>query len=452
MLNKVKCRKAAKKIILLLCVLNTFVVNVFAQIKGTPALDKTGGWIFRDWGNSNNVFYNAMGPGDNNFPKITFFGATGNMMPTGVLKEKITAIRDVFKTAYPNPQGCSMLYKLSADKDKSNSNPRFIVFSIDAHGIEHDGNGGLSKVNIASTQGDNKFGGNQPNYDGLLSVYINKIPHEKEYGFFTKQTQFEEALKTKQIPNLSGVYMMPPQNNFNEADKYFSTKKLPLPDAKIGNRADDYFVFRNMEYYNHPQYGIVEKHMDKIILTKYKKLPYKPLQRKEFLALLLLQINIKKDKILNYKKEKTADLEKHHEKLIAGYDMELEFVKKLTEYNKDDLEKNATISAVHKNIVKDISYYTINSKNYPELKLSAIKDIFIEDSTMGYTPCKLIKYYKSDKDEDIQTIMVNWYYEIPVTNNPKYNEHPGIDSRSFYQAIKNKLDWRRLEALLMKIN
>jgi hypothetical protein len=435
--------------------LNCLVTNA-QQLKGTAALDKTGGWIFNDWGNSNNVFYNPMGPGDNNFPKITFFGATGNMMPTGVLKEKITAIRDIFKAAYPNPQGCSMLYSLKAAKEKTNNDPRFIMLSIDAHGIEHDGKGGLAALNIASHQGDNKYGGDQPSYDGLLSVCINKIPHENSYGFFTKQTQFDEVLKTKQIPNLSGVYLMPPQNNFSEAGQYFSPKNLPLPNAAIGNKADDYIVYRSMEYENHPQHGIVERHMDKIILTPHGKLPYKPIKRKEFLALLILDIAFKKQQLItNYesdKSEKTTSQITNYNNNISSYNWQETFVKKIEDYYKNDLDKNATISAVHKNIVKDLSYYTINSRNYNELKLDVIKDIFISDSTKGYTLCKFIKYYKSANDEDIQSIMVNWYYEIPVANNPNYKEHPAIDSRSWYQAIKNKLDWSKLQALLTKIN
>jgi hypothetical protein len=442
-------------ILIIICTFNCLVVNLNAQQpKGTPALDKTGGWIFNDWGNSNNVFYNPMGPGDNNFPKITFWGATGNMMPTGVLKEKITAIRDVFKAAYPNPQGCSMLYSLKAAKEKINSSPRFIMLSIDAHGIEHDGKGGLNTLNIASTQGDNKYGGNQPSYDGLLSVCINKIPHDNMYGFFTKQTQFDEVLKTKPIPNLSGVYLMPPQNNFNEAGQYFSLKNLPLPNATIGNKADDYIVYRNMEYYTHPQYGIIEKHMDKIILTSYGKLPYKPIKRKEFLALLVLDIAFKKQQFINNyesdKSEKNTSQIDNYNNNINKFNLQESFVKKVEEYYKNDLDKNATISIAHKNIVKDLSYYTINSRNYNELKLDVIKDIFISDSTKGYTPCKFIKYYKSDKDEDIQSIMVNWFYEIPVTNNSNYKEHPAIDSRSWYYAIKNNLDWSKLQELLMK--
>jgi hypothetical protein len=115
------------------------------------------GCIFNDWGNSKNVFYNPMGPGDNNFPKITFWRATCDLIPTVILKEKITDNRNIFKAAYPTKK-CSMLYSLKGSKHKRNNDPRFIMLSVDAHGIEHHGKGGLNILNITSTEGDNTCG------------------------------------------------------------------------------------------------------------------------------------------------------------------------------------------------------------------------------------------------------------------------------------------------------
>ncbi len=446
-----------KKLILTIFTIFSALAIANAQpAKGTPTLDKTGGWIFVDWGNSNNILYNPLGPGDKNFPKITFFGATGSMIPDAPLKEKLTQLRDIFKEAYPNPQGHSILYKLSASKEKIPANPRFITLSMDAHGIENDGKGGLNQLNIASTQGDNKFGGDQPNYDGLISVFINKIPFDNSFDFFPKQTRFDEVLKTKQIPNLSGVYLRPPLNNFEEAGKSFGGRNLPLPAEKFDYSAKNCVVFRHMEYSNSRDYGLVERHMDKIILTNYKKLPYQPLTRKEFLTLLLLDKNQEIEKLKTYLEAQKAkrtlekrEIENFNENL-ERYSSQIEIVNKLIEINQSSLQKPATLSVAHKNIINDLSSYTIDKNNRRELKFSVLKDVFIDDHRIGYTPSKLVKYYKSDKDEDFQSIMVNWFYEIPVANNPKYKNHPSLDNRSLYQAMKNKFDWDKLASLLTK--
>lgn len=446
-----------KKIIVLTLII-AFNVNIFAQsAKGTAALDKTGGWVFYDWGNSSSVFHNPLGPGDKNFPKITFSGATGSMIPVSPLKEKLTQLRDIFKETYPNPQGHSILYKLTANKEKIPANPRFISLGMFAHGIENDGKGGLTQLNIAATQGDRRFDGDEPDYDGLISVFINKIPSDNSFDFSPKQTRFDEVLKTKQIPNLSGVYLRPPLNNFEEAGKNISAKNLPLPADKFGYTAENCVVFRHMEYAESRDYGLVERHMDKIILTNYKKLPFSPLTRKEFLSLLLLYKNQEIEKLTSsFEREKAQGTPQksqldHFNRTLEGYKAQLEIVNKLTEINQNSLQKPATLSVAHKNIINDLSYYTVDKNNRRELKFSLLKDVFIDDYKIGYTPCKSVKYYQSDKDEDFQTIMVNWFYELPVSNNPKYKDHPSLDNRSLYYAMKNKFDWDKLASLLTKL-
>jgi hypothetical protein len=446
-----------KKLILTILIAFTLFASANAQpAKGTPALDKTGGWVFNDWGNSNNIIYNPLGPGDKNFPKITFFGATGSLIPDAPLKAKLTQLRDIFKEAYPNPQGHSILYQLSAAKEKLPGNPRFVSLAMFAKGIENDGKGGLTQMNIASTQGDRKFGGDEPNYDGLISVYINKIPADNGFGFFPKQTRFDEVLKTKQIPNLSGVYLRPPLNNFVEAGKYIREKDLPLPTDKAVYTADNCVVFRHMEYFDSRDYGLVERHMDKIILTNYKKLPFSSLTRKEFLTLLLIRKNLEITKLKSYLEGEKAKrtLEKREvdrfNQTLEDDNAQIEIVNKLMEINLNSLQKPATLSVEHKNIINDLSGYTVDKNNRRELKFNVLKDVFIDDYKIGYTPSRFTKYYKSDKDEDFQSIMVNWYYEIPVANNPKYKNHPSLDNRSLYYAMKNKFDWNKLASLLAK--
>jgi hypothetical protein len=430
-----------KQIISIFCLI-FLAGNVIAQpTKGTPALDKTGGWIYI--GSMGNQFsFDPVKPNDTGFPTMNF-PAGGGMKPNPLLAEKLVKLRNIIKEAYPNPQGTSIIYGLSAMKDKKPEDPRFVWFYLNGHGLENDGKGGLSQMNLASAQGDTKFTDDQPDYNGLFSVYINKIPYDEVYSFFQKQKQFDEILKTKQIPNVSGIYMMPPKNNFAEEAESTYFKNLKIPQPKIGNEADKFTVFRFVRYFDDTKYGMVERHMDKIIMNSYGKLPYKPLTRKEFIAVLKLHLETKLEKL----KTQTG---KNSSKNIENGINEIAAIEKLRELNQNSLDKPAILDVKHRKIVDQVWAYANNSKNYPELQIGKLKEVFIDDLDIGYTPCKLIQYYKSPKDEDIQSIMVNWYYEIPVGNNPNFDKHPSQDNRSFYQAMKNKLRWDKLESLLTR--
>jgi hypothetical protein len=448
------------KLIILNIPLCLSILLAKAQTKDSPNYDKTGGWIHYAPKDSYLHLHNPMGPGDAGYPTLQYTDVTKYVM-TKTLNDKLKTLLSVFKDAYPNPQGACITYSLQkVAKEKPNDAPRLIKLYLNAYQLENDGKGGLNKLDVANDI-PGKFTGEPPNYDGLLSVFINKIPHDEQYGFFQKQKQFDEILKTKQIPNVSGIYMMPPQNNFEEAASYNTAavyKNMAVPKAdNADSDLDKYTVFRFVSYFNDNKYGLVERHMDKIILTGYNKLPYKPLTRGEFIEVLLLKHKTEFNKFKNDNEKEEVQKQMNEKaknlylKNLQRYENEITALEKIKELNKNDLSKPATLSIANKNIVNDLYSYAYNSKNYAELQIQKLKEVFIDDVKMGYTPCKFIKYYQSAKDEDIQSIMVNWSYELPVGNNPKANEHPNLDSRSMYQAIKNNLDWSKLEALLMKI-
>ncbi len=449
-----------KKITFFFCVFCAIAGNSFAQpAKDSYNYDKTGGWIHYAPKDSYLHLHNPLGPGDAGYPSIKFPDGSKYTI-NKALSDKLILLRNVFKDAYPNPQGACITYSLNTiSKEKPADVPRFIYLSINGYQLENYGNGGLNQLNVANDI-PGKFTGKPQNYDGLLSVFINKIPADDDYGLFKKQKQFDEILKTKQIPNVSGIYMMPPQNNFEKAAAYNSAavyKNMKLPSGdNVDTDLDKYTVFRFVSYANE-EYGVVERHMDKIIMTSYNKLPYKPITRGEFIDILLLKHKTAFNKFKN-DNEKEEVLKQMNEKAknvylknLQRYENEITALEKLKELNTNELGKPATLSIANKNIVNDLYGYAYNSKNYAELQTDKLKQVFIDEIKIGYTPCKLIKYYKSAKDEDFQTIMVNWYYELPVANNPKYNEHPSVDSRSFYQSIKNNLDWSKLEVLLLKL-
>jgi hypothetical protein len=420
--------------------------------KGTPALDKTGGWIFYAPKDSFLHYHNPLGPGDPNYPNIRVDGRPYPISPS--LANKLTILRDTLRDAYPNPQGAAINYSLHVVATNP-QDPRLIHFRLNAYELQHDGAGGLKPIDVANDL-PGRFIGEPPNYDGLLSVFLNKIPHDVQFGFFTKQTKFDEILKTKQIPNVSGIYLMPPRNNFAEKAQHAAPKGFTLPPAAISNDADNYTVFRFVEFTKGRVNNLVARHMDKIIMSSFDKLPYKALTRSEFLAVLKLDAQTRMEKIakqfiVDQTKRALSDRQiAAHDKVIADMNADLQVIEKLSELNAATLDKPATIAVAHKNIINDLYGYSHNSKNFPEMQIAKISEVFIDDVTLGYTPCKLVKYYQSTKDEDIQSIMVNWYYELPVSNNPNYDQYPNLDSRSFYMAIRDKLDWKKLEGLLMK--
>ena len=429
-----------KKIILLFTLICT-VLTGFAQApKGTAALDKTGGWIFYDWRNSNKILYNPLGT-DENFPNIVYKGILTPYTVSPTLKEKLTQLRDIVKTAYPKPQGFSFLYSFEAiAQEKLSDQPRPIYFKCDPHGIENDGNGGLNTINIASAQGDERYAGEKPpGYLGLFSMSINSV-HYNLYDFFPRLTNFDEVLKAKLVPNVSAVYMMPPKNNFATAILDANDKSITTPSALIGNKADNYFVFRHLHDIKKNNDGyFVGTIMNNIILTNKNKMPYQVLKRKTFLALLKLYYSNYNEK---YKRTTNGTIK-------TEADWQLEIIEKLEELNASDLDKPATLYAEHKNIHKDLWIYWHDKKGNPLLQIEKLRNIFTTDPDNGYSICKKIKYYDSPNDEDFQTIQVNWLYEIPLSNNPKAATHISNDSKSFYQAIKNNFDWDKLYRLLL---
>ena len=85
-------------------------------------------------------------------------------------------------------------------------------------------------------------------------------------------------------------------------------------------------------------------------MTNYKKLPFSPPTRKEFLTLLLLYKNQEIDKLKNYfegeKAKRTLDKSEidSFNRSLDGYNAQIEIVNKLMEINQTSLQKSATLS------------------------------------------------------------------------------------------------------------
>ena len=124
--------------LLLIC----FTSIIHAQ-NGKAAIDEIGGWVAINGYNSNYSLLDARGTGVP-FPMIAEQGGK-TTKPSPLMRDKLLQIRDLFVSAYPKPLGHSMLYDLKLSRQKSENDPLGMYLTINGHGLEYDGKGGLKK-------------------------------------------------------------------------------------------------------------------------------------------------------------------------------------------------------------------------------------------------------------------------------------------------------------------
>ena len=426
----------------------------FAQTKaGEAMLDATGGWIHYLSNNSSYRVYNHLGPGDAGFPTMSIFGGLGTAAPNAALAAKLKTLQAIFQSACPKPQGHCLTYGISTRKDVPESQPRFVIFSINAKGLESDGKGGVAPINVAASQGSTRFAGKAPNYDGLVSVVLNDVSPKPEYKFFTRLTQFDALLATKAIPNMSGVYLRPP----SVVNTRTTGPGQPLPaslQALVDSKTVHVFSYTHIGD-GYDMGSKVEQHMQKIILSSYARMPYVPIRRGALLELLKLQTL---HEAQQFQTRHDADLAKggltakqisDRAEVFHRYDLDQQVIAKLTELNATQAELPAILRSSEVGILTGLNPYWRDDRGRESINLARMNDVFIDDPLQGYTPCRRVRTYRSTKEEDIQTLMVNWYYELPVAGSPKAAEHPNLDPRSLHASLGKNLAWDQLANLVM---
>lgn len=442
---------------ILLSVLCAFVVSLKAQPPKGNAVNETGTWVCINGYDSENILYDPFGSGKP-FPMIAEIGGK-TTKPSEKLKEKLLALRKIFMDAYPKPQGYSVLYSIDklTKQEKENAKANTLYFTIGGFGLKYDGKGGYQKINLAANdQGDMRYGGG-------LKIAINDIAPDYVTGLFAKADLLCKFLESDKTAVIKNVFLLPPSTNFTEEAGNGYIKKENIPNEKIGNAADKYIVFRNVLYHKSAdELKTLETHTEKIIMTYNGKLPYEPLTRAEFLAILEAYTKYQKQKAVDYfEKDKAKGILSENEikdfntRRLNEFDVNINTVLKLKEIYKNSLDKPATVKPEDKNILNGyLSRYTSgkigNIRNAIGVFPEKLTNIFIDEKTMGYTACKEVPFYTSTNPEVFQSIVIGWKYQLPAKYNPDYNNHPNNDKRSFTYAIMNNLDWDKIASLLTK--
>jgi hypothetical protein len=444
------------KKIILLCSLCSFIGNLVAQPPKGNAVNETGAWVCINGYDSENTLYDPFGPGKL-YPLIAEIGGK-TTKPSEKLKEKLLALRKIFMDAYPKPQGYSVLYSIGklTKQEKENAKANTLYFTLGGSGLKYDGKGGYQKINLmANDQGDMR-------YSGGLKITINDISPDYVTGLFAKSDLLCKFLETDKTAAIKNVFLLPPSTNFTEESGNGYIKKENIPAEKIGNAADKYIVYRNIQYHkSSDELKTLETHTEKIIMTYNGKLPYEPLTRAEFLIILEAYTKNQKQKAVDYfeqdkaKGNVTANQIKDFNTRLIELDANITTVIKLREIYKNSLDKPATVKPEDKNILNGyLSRYTSGKigdiRNAIGVFPEKLSNIFIEDKTKGYTACKEVPFYTSTNPEIFQSIVIAWKYQLPAKYNSDYNNHPNNDKRSFTYAIMNNLDWDKIASLLTK--
>jgi hypothetical protein len=446
-----------KKIFLLsasLC-LCALVVQTKAQPPKGNAVNETGAWVCINGYDSENILYEPFGPGKP-YPVIAEVGGK-TTKPNEKLKEKLLVLRKLFMDAYPKPQGYSALYSLSklTKQEDENAKPNQIYFVVNGFGLKYDGKGGYQKINLmALDKGDLK-------YAGGIKVTINAIKPDNVTGLFKKADLVSKFLEKDKVKGINAIYLLPPPNNFEEDAKKVNIKKENIPDGKFGNAADKYFVNRNIYFHKKDEQNIVEAYQNTVIITNNGKLPYEPLNRDEFLAILEAYTKKRKQIAVDYfeqdkAKRNLSDNEiTNFSERLKKFDVEINTVLKLREIYKNSLDKSATVKPEDINILDGyLDRYTTgrigNIGNAVGVFPEKLTNIFIDDKTKGYTACKEVPFYTGSNPEVFQSIVVSWKVRLPAKHTPAYSTCPENDKRSIWYALQNNFDWDKLASLLTK--
>ena len=262
-----------------------------------------------------------------------------------------------------------------------------------------------------------------------------------------------EAIDKEQIPNLSNVFIRPPADNFEEAITDYNQRnpkfQRDIPTLKDGTGADKFTRFRRMSFSQNWQI-ITEK----VIVSRDAKLPFVPLTRAVFLQLLDLlvakdaaKVQANLDQAQNRSPQDARAIE-NAKRPVFENSLKQKVVARLKEIHSADLNKPATVLPEYQKVLNGNfhPWFQFNGPLiiYNETKMAAI---FSDDIEKGYTPCKRITYFRSNRMEDWHYITVKWQSFTATGSNRKYADEKD-ESRYFYDAMRKKFSWDGLERLV----
>ena len=393
-------------------------------------------------------FYDYFEAGDP-YPLIDDVHASNLIKPTPELRTKLLALRKLFIDAYPKPLGYSFLYSLKSTTKATPSNPQGINFHAGAFGLF---NG--KKINIyGGTDGPARGSLADRAHLSNLNVSINSGLAETSLEMFTLNKPLTDAIDKEQIPNLTNVYIRPPADNFEEAIADYNQRnpsfQRDVPELNDGSGADKFMRFRRMSFLQNWQ--IIS---EKVIVSRDGKLPFVPLTRGVFLQLLDLlvakdaakaQANF--EQIQGRSPQDARAIERAKRALVDN-DFKQKIVDRLREIHTNDLKKPATVLPQYQPVLSG-NFHPWFQFNGPQTIFNENKVValFSDEIELGYTPCKRLTYFRSNRMDDWHYIAVKWQSFTATANNKKYADEKD-ESRYFYEAMRTQFSWDGLERLV----
>ncbi len=427
-----------KTLILLLLILFISTV-IFAQT--VTDTREYGSWVFGiSKGKGNDDHFKPV----NKFPPATItgpvkigYGAEKTVKLPPAVQNKMQAILQLFKDAYPKPYKESVCYGVNYTPVNDGDKPFGYGIHIGDYGFQYNNLGKILPI-VPGRQFGNM-------YEGYATIYVNSFPGSRYTldGAFevVKELSYYYSKSDDRKPKpLGEIYLVAPKDNF---DKEIKAEKLTnAPPLSFGNEADNYFTIRHLTGYPKERENIVNyKIRNLVMLSADNQLPFKPLTRKQFIDLLEENIN---EKNLNRTAPIVGQIKKEFER-------NKEVLLLMRKAFANELNQPAIINEKYKSV--------INGGYFPdELNAKTIVNVFVTDRSKGWALYRYdSNFYGSMNEADVKTISVEWVDEINVPLNEKFPDANAKDKSGklltdvkFHRAMQYKFDWGKLASLLTK--
>jgi hypothetical protein len=425
---------------------------------------KYGSWIFTDGRMSR---YDHFKP-TIKFPPAIFsrndYGYIKYTVPSG-LQSKLVKLRDIFVPVNPKPFLHSITYSYLPLRREYTGGTIPFKFQIGDYPFFYDSQGNLKPINPMSQLG--RMSG------GYCSVEINAYPSLES----NNPNGYIKAIEGKDFYGIKTLNVIPPQVIAMEYAKGSNTLKpfeYALPKA-ANSPAVKWFT--NIERDNGR--SMQDKVEETVVISYNNQLPYVALSKLQFLELLAIAINYRKDETLKVNKFITIEKGYKEKDIIAAenrlkaLDDQLALVQQIKRNNQSTINEKAIINPFYRKLLYETGMIAefINNKNDRGARAKKneynFSDLFISNERIGYQMAfPDPNYYSKATANDIKTITVKWTY---ITRLPQhklfglnYEQEKatgdgGTPSRmwsdepnSFMEGMLKRLDWTKLEELLTR--
>lgn len=404
------------------------------------------------------------------FPPATIKGRTSSanwadktVKLSAAVQNKMQAILQVFKDAYPQPYKESVCYGVNYVPAIAGDKPLAYYLHLGDYRFSYDKGGKIKPINPASQLGNM--------YDGYANVYVNYIPEQLRLTSLMSSVEVKEKLSyytkkpleegDRKVKPKGKVLMVGPQNNFANEIKGWNLTNPPT--AKFNNEADNFFSLRHLTgSINKTENKVYYRVSNLVIVSANNQLPFIPVNRKEFLD--LLEENLNEDaevqKILHQKSPDYGKNKAYYDKMYEDNSKDrkrkYDVINLIRETFKNELELPAIIGPNQVGLTNAGFYHIFNVKKVPTAK--EVSDVFIIDKQKGYALYRYdVNFYKGLKEDEVKTIAIEWEDKITVPldesfpdANAKNKEGLLLTNVNYYAAFRNKFNWSKLASLLTK--